>query len=271
MKVKNLLIALLFSLISVFIYSQSIPNVIPKAKDKTNINDLIDLESDKTKPAEDKKSEAKEEVKAKQDEPKKQKSEPEKKDVKKEIPKEDKVVLPVKEVKKEEPVKVAKSKEESQKGPKSEKKYTEKGIVEIGGIVWGELRAFKGGNIEQQIWGNAFFSIFAADYLMIGMKADGEYNFDKSDYSASGYAVAGAAFPLTENLFLALSVNVGYAYSNMAASSSLFSYGNEVGFKIKLKEHFLLGISAVYSFYTDFSQEFFNDKVRVAVAFSGYF
>ena len=59
--------------------------------------------------------------------------------------------------------------------------------------------------------------------------------------------------------------------NNTALSKSLFSYGNEVGFKIKLQKNYLLGFSVLYSFYTDFTKDFFNDKIKGTISFSGYF
>lgn len=259
MKKKIAVLSVFFFLLSGLHYAQSIPNAIPKAKDKTNIDETLSSQGEKPKAEAGK---AKTQEKA---EPEKEKPQAEETKTKEE-PKKEEITVPVL-PKKEEPVKETEKKEK-----KVQINYTDKGVVEIGGIIWGEFRAFKGGSIEQQLWGNAFFSVFLTNYFLMGLKGDGQYNLDTKQYLSSGYLVAGAAFPLTDSFFMNLNVNIGYAYSNMSpASSSLFSYGNEIGFKIKLKDHFLLGISAVYSFYTDFSQDFFNDKIRASIAFSGYF
>lgn len=152
-----------------------------------------------------------------------------------------------------------------------EVKYTERGVFEIGGLIWGEFKAMKSGDLAQGAWINAFFSVFVTDFFLMGLKGDVEYYLDPTSYMASGYLVAGAAFPLSESIYMAFTINLGYSYNNTTASSSLFSYGNEVALKIELAKHFLLGVGAVYTFHTDFSKDFFNDKIKGLISFSGYF
>ncbi|PKL13719.1 MAG: hypothetical protein CVV50_03170, partial [Spirochaetae bacterium HGW-Spirochaetae-6] len=150
-------------------------------------------------------------------------------------------------------------------------KYSQSGVFEIGGLIWGEFKAMKSGDLAQGVWINAFCSAFVTDFFLLGLKGDVEYYLDPSSYMASGYLVAGAAFPLSDSVYMAFTINLGYSYNNTTASSSLFSYGNEVALKIELAKHFLLGVGAVYTFHTDFSKEFFNDKIKGQISFSGYF
>lgn len=255
-------VILIFFVFGALGFGQSIPNAIPKSKDKSSIDEMMN-EGDKKVQAEAKETQAEVKEEPKKDQAAAEKEEPVKQE---QEAKKEEIVIPV-----SKKTEIDKTEKEIKEKPLY-KNYTDKGVIEIGGIIWGELRAFKGGSIEQQLWGNAFFSYFLANYFLLGVKGDGQYNLDSKKYLASGYLVAGAAFPLGEVVFMTVNINLGYAYSNMSASSSsLFSYGNEVGFKIKLKDNFLLGISGVYSFYTDFTQEFFNDKIKASIAFSGYF
>jgi len=155
--------------------------------------------------------------------------------------------------------------------PKIIKNYTEKGVIEIGGITWFESKALRSGTINKIIWTNDFIYFFITDYFLMGTRVDYTYNLDTERYKFTGYFVIGGGFPISNTLFVLLSLNTGYSKNNYETSKSLFSYGNELSLKIKLKDNFLMGLGVIYNFYTDFSQNFFNDKLNFMLSFSGYF
>lgn len=262
---KYLILALgLITLSSSLSYSQ-IPNNIPSKRAGRSLDDLLNKSQEKTgNKVVDKKSESTNPTK----------KTPNQVEVKNAVPKK---------ISKEPSRKVAKTGSgqavvvkkpqlfptENNEGNKLN--YTDKGVSEIGGIIWGDFKALRSDDLKQSLWGNLFYHHFVANYFLLGLRGELDYNFSDSQYTATGYFVAGGVFPATDNIYVLFNLNVGYSYNNYQSSKSLFSYGNEVGIKIKLRENFLLGVSVVYSFYTDFTQEFFNDKVRGVLAFSGYF
>jgi hypothetical protein len=252
------LICLLFFLFSFqAAYTQSIPRNIPAKKNAETIEETLQKKQTGEKAAQEKDVEKQPEEKKIETQAEKQEIPKEPKLVEKTVPKID--------------IDENQSKEKEKPGALPAPNYTEKGVVEIGGILWGEFKALKSGSLEQILWTNNFVQIFLVDYFVTGIRTDITYNFTSSNYTATGYLVAGGAFPVSDTLFMMLNINVGYSSNNYQTSTSLFSYGNEIGLKIKLKEHFLMGISAIYSFYTDFSKEFFNDKIKGMISFSGYF
>ncbi|HCL58096.1 MAG TPA: hypothetical protein DHW82_13970 [Spirochaetia bacterium] len=148
--------------------------------------------------------------------------------------------------------------------------YSQKSVIELGGAGWVELKGLKGGSLSQRIWISPFVSYFVLDYFLMGIRGDFDYSLDSKTYVMAAYYVVGTALPLTEKLFFVVDMNLGYS-KNSSSSSNLFSYGNEVGIKYEISKHFLLGFTAVYNFYTDFSTEYFNDKIKAMISFSGYF
>lgn len=236
-------------------FSKSIPDTIPIESDSTQIEDLL-----KPKTEEAKEEELQEEII------------PQEEDealLNDDIEAEDETLLEnhIIEEEKEEVFPPSPQKDTQKK----ERMYTQARTLELGGMLWGQLRAITKGYDEQYGSMNLFFHYFLIDYFLIGTRLEGSYYFDDKSYHASGYGVIGGAFPLSSSFFLSLTVNVGYSRNNIALSKSLFSYGNEVGIKIKLLKNYLLGVSVLYSFYTDFTKDFFNDKIKGSISFSGYF
>lgn len=255
-------------------YSQSIPDSIPTKKERGNIEEQLQKKEapteKKTEKTEEKKEPAASEKKTEEEKAKpatEEKTEPKKEEPAKQDASEKKTEQSEEKPLKEETLDLKKEEHLAQQ----EKIYTQQGVMELGGMVWGQLRAITRGYDTQFGSLNAFFHYFLVDYFLTGIRMEGTYDLDQSTYQASGYGVLGGAFPLTPSLFMSLTVNIGYSINNTASSRSLFSYGNEIGFKIKLKGNYLIGISALYSFYTDFTKDFFNDKIKGTIYFSGYF
>lgn len=271
-----LFFALLFSLTAA--YTQSIPESIPTKKERGNIDEQLQKkETPAKKKTEEKEKKEQPESEQKQREEKTQiqpEEKPQNKTEDSEKKETSEKIEPEKKIKQAEEKPAEKEiptvKPEYQIG-KPEKIYTQKGVMELGGMVWGQLRAITRGYDTQFGSLNAFFHYFLVDYFLTGIRIEGTYDLDQTTYQASGYGVLGGAFPLTDSLFMSLTVNIGYSINNTDSSRSLFSYGNEIGFKIKLKGNYLIGVSALYSFYTDFTKDFFNDKVKGTIYFSGYF
>lgn len=253
MKVLKNLFFFTFLFFCSFGYSKSIPDSIPVETDSTQIEDLLKAKTEKKQeaPLKEESQETKK-VEPIEEQPLQEEQEPLfNVEEKKETP-----ILPIVQ---EKPLQ------------EEEKTYTKAGIVELGGMLWGQIRAITKGYDAQFGSANLFFHYFLIDYFLVGTRLEGSYYFDDKTYQASGYGVIGGAFPLSSSFFLSLTVNVGYSKNNTALSKSLFSYGNEVGFKIKLQKNYLLGFSVLYSFYTDFTKDFFNDKIKGTISFSGYF
>ncbi|HOJ49264.1 MAG TPA: hypothetical protein PKW55_00450 [Spirochaetota bacterium] len=266
---KILTIFTILSFFSYFLYSQNIPKNIPS--DKVNVVDSNNEKKDNVSDGDQtKKDETKKEEKVddgqKDIDKTTENNKDEKKDENNQPVKEDKIDSIEKTLDKENL-----NYNYNIQQPKRVKNYTEKGIIEIGGISWFENKALRSGNLKSILWTNDFIYFFILDYFLMGIRVDFNYNFTDSIYKLTGYYVIGGAFPVSNSFFIMLSLNSGYSQNNYETSKLLFSYGNELSLKIKLKDHFLMSIGIMYSFYTDFSQEFFNDKLTANLSFSGYF
>jgi hypothetical protein len=151
-----------------------------------------------------------------------------------------------------------------------EKRYATAGIVEIGGAVWGDFKGWKSGEVTQQLWVNQFFYVFPTDLWQLGIKGELEYNLDTSQYAGSAYLVNGLVFRIGGPVYGGVTLNMGYT-KNDFLNKNLISYGNELLLKFRLAPNFLMGVGGGYYFYTDLNQNYFNDKIRGFISFSGYF
>ncbi len=149
--------------------------------------------------------------------------------------------------------------------------YASAKTVEIGGMVWNSIKAFRGGNDEQYLWINLFTNFFVVDSVMLGLKSDFDYYLDSGQYKLKIYFTPGAAFALEESsVFMNINLNIGYM-QNTSTDTSYLAYGNEIGIKIKLREGFLLGINTTLFFYTSLSGDAYNDELINTLSLSGYF
>lgn len=149
-----------------------------------------------------------------------------------------------------------------------EKNYSDSGIVEIGGMVWGDFNGISGKTPKEKILHHFFTSVFLTRYFRLGLEEELSQKYNPKTTDLRFYLFAGMVLPITDSVFYHYSLKAGL--KKPESESQLYNiYGAETGFKFKIAKYFLINLSVVYTF--DYINKDYHDKVKGFLSFSGYF